>query len=450
MKLRATRYPNNEVRIALYPERLPSSSGWGASFSGDESQGETDKTLKETQDRLERLEKDRLEEPFNIKSKVDTVQRKPRLSLSRYGKRQVLRAGSCFDRTEGTERLLLTGTLPGTGNKAHRALAENSSYASKTLTNWLTRRYPGAKWMYCWEFQGRGALHIHLVVEVPLSVSPFIKAHFKDEWNRILRRICVLSGVDLYAKTKNYSHKNETTQADVTVCTREPSRYISKYISKSKSHAKAFGRFPPKTWYQISRSLLRVLRDRTEIFEVEGLSYSQALCSWEATKSVVSRYEVAGARRFDGAVLSCSAYYYGSDFDPLELHKNMAPQKQVTLPLETVLKMGMTTLERYPGAKAMSHCTQYQKLKDGMGTGTLSRMQLIMLGDIIVDCLGATWNGMRDRTSAAMWVRTYTEWRRKNKLECTITEQWEEQILTICEDYLTERTVRTIVERQTS
>lgn len=437
MKLRATRYPNNEVRIALYPERLPSSSGWGASFSGDESQSETGETLKETQDRLVRSELEQRESAFNIKSKLDTVPRKPRLSLSRYGRRQILRAGSCFDSGEETERLLLTGTLPGTGNRAHRALSENSSYASKTLTNWLNRRSPGCKWIYTWEFQGRGALHIHCVVEVPLSVARYIKRFFKDEWNRILRAICRKSGVDLYAKTKTYSHTDKTTQADVTVCTREPSRYISKYISKQGSHAKAFGRFPPKTWYQISRSLLRVLRDRTQIYEVEGLSYSQALAAWETTKSVVSRYEIAGSRRFDGAVLSCSAYYYGNNFDPLELNKNMQPSKSVTLPLETVLRMGMTTLERYPGAKSISHCSQYQKLKDGMATGMLSRTQLLTLGEIIQQCLGATWDNMRDKTSAAMWIRTHTEWRRKNGLECLITESWEEEIVTICDNYLT-------------
>lgn len=437
MKLRVTAYPNNERRIALYPERLPSSSGWGADWYLSESQSETKESLKETQDRLDRSESEQRESAFNIKLKVDTVQRKRRLELSRYGRRQILRAGSCFDTSETTERLLLTGTLPGTGNRAHKALAEYSSYASKTLTNWLTRRAPGCKWMYTWEFQKRGALHIHLVVEVPLPVSEYVKAHFKDEWNRILCSICNKSGTNLYAKTATYAHSPDKTQADVTICTREPSRYISKYISKQGSHAKAFGRFPPKTWYQISRSLLRVLRDRTVVYEVEGLSHSQALATWEEIKSLVSRYDLAGSARFAGVVLSCSAYYYHSDFNPMSIHKNLAPQKTVTLPIETVLRMGITTLERYPDAKSISHCSQYQKLKDGMGTGMLSRMQLLTLGEIIQQCLGATWDNMRDKTSAAMWIKTHTEWRRKNGLECLITEAWEEEIVTICDNYLT-------------
>jgi hypothetical protein len=432
-----TAFPNGERRIALYPERLPKDIFKEASQSLGQSQDETSETQDDIDTVSESLCSEQCESTFNIKSKVDTVPRKPRLSLSRYGRRQILRAGSCFDTSETTERLLLTGTLPGTGNRAHKALAEYSSYASKTLTNWLTRRSPGCKWMYTWEFQKRGALHIHLVVEVPLSVSKYVKAHFKDEWNRILRSICNKSGTNLYAKTATYSHSEKTTQADVTVCDREPSRYISKYISKGSTHAKAFGRFPPKTWYQISRSLLRVLRGRTVVYEVEGLSYSQALQSWEDIKSLVSRYDVAGARRFAGSILSCHGYYYHSDFNPLEINKNMQSSKSLTLPLSTIVRMGITTLENYPSAKAISHATTYAALRKAMDSKTLDETGMLLLADTIQSCLGATWDGMRKKTSAAMWMKSYESWLEKHEKESKITQQWMEEIVTICNNYLT-------------
>ena len=432
-----TAFPNNERRIALYPERLPKDIFKEASQSQGESQGETDKTGDFLVGTCDSSFSDRDDSPFNIKSKVDTVPRKPRLSLSRYGRRQILRAGSCFDTSETTERLLLTGTLPGTGNRAHKALAEYSSYASKTLTNWLTRRSPGCKWMYTWEFQKRGALHIHLVVEVPLSVSKYVKAHFKDEWNRILRSICNKSGTNLYAKTATYSHSDKATQADVTVCDRETSRYISKYISKSSAHAKAFGRFPPKTWYQISRSLLRSLKDRTVVYEVEGLSYSQALCSWQNIQTLVSRYDIAGARRFEGSILSCHAYYYHSDFNPVELNKNMQSSKSLTLPLSTIIRMGITTLENYPSAKAISHATTYSAMKKAMDLKTLDETGMLLMGDTIQFCLGATWDGMREKTSAAMWLKSYEGWLEKHEMRSKITEEWNEEIVTICNNYLT-------------
>lgn len=443
MELRVTAYPNNERRIALFPEPLPKDLLRELSEVQCQSQDKTDESCECRLCLTERIKREQRVSAFNIKSKLDTVPRKPRLSLSRYGRRQILRAGSCFDNSETTQRLLLTGTLPGTGNRAHRALAENSSYASKTLTNWLNRRSPKCPWMYTWEFQGRGALHIHLVVELPAAAAAYVRSHFKDEWNRILREIKHRSGVDVYAKTKTYSHSPDKTQADVTLCTREPSRYISKYISKGNAHAKAFGRFPPKTWYQISRSLLAKLRERTVTYEVTGLSYSQALCAWETIQSVVSAYDLAGARRFSGAVLSAHGYYYHSDFDPLALHPNMQPSKRVTLPITTILRTGITTLERYPGAKAISHTTTLKALVEGMKTGTLSQSQLLLLGDTIEQCLGATWDGMRDKTSAAIWIRSYECWLEQHELETKITQTWRDEIDNICKLYLTPESLGT-------
>lgn len=430
-------FPNGERRIALYPERLPKDIFKEGSQSKSESQCETDETGSAVAVMLSDISSDTGESPFNIKSKVDTVPRSRRMALSRYGRRQILRAGSCFNSDETTQRLLLTGTLPGTGSKAHRTLAEYSSYASKTLTNWLTRRIPGAKWMYCWEFQKRGALHIHLVIEVPVSVSGYIQIHFKDEWNRILRAICHKSGTDLYAKTANYSHSNSKTQADVTICDREPSRYISKYISKASVSAKSFGRFPPKTWYQISRSLLCVLRDKTEIYEVEGLSNSQALRTWEAIQTLVSRFDIAGARRFDGAVLSCHGYYYDDYFAPIELHKNMMKKGQTGLPVVTVAKIALKTLENYPSARCYTRHVDISGLKEATLNGTASETEMLMLIDTIVDALGATWSSMRKKTQAAMLVKSYTEVRRIRKWNATITDKWEKEINKICEDYLT-------------
>ena len=114
-----------------------------------------------------------------------------------------------------TERLLLTGTLPGSQLKAFQALAEFSTYATKTLSNWITRHNPSCKWQYVWEFQKRGALHVHFVCEVSLLGGERIKRDFKDEWIRILRAIQSKSGVDLFAKTPFYSNAEKVVQADV-------------------------------------------------------------------------------------------------------------------------------------------------------------------------------------------------------------------------------------------
>lgn len=422
MKIRVTRYPNNETRIALYPERFPKSFEQLCQEPLDSSSGSDSSPGR----------------AFNIKSKVDTVHRTRRLALSRNGRRQVLRAGSCFDSSETTQRLLLTGTLPGTGYKAFRALAEYSTYASKTLTNWITRRSPGCAWVYTWEFQGRGALHIHLVIEVPLSVSDYIQSHFKDEWNRILRSICRLSGVDLYAKTANYSHSNEKVQADVTICDREPSRYISKYITKSSTHAKAFGRFPPKTWYQVSRSLLKRLRDSTAVYEWSGLSYRQSLKFIEDATHHLSQYVLSGSRRFMGSILAWSGYLYSEKFDIEEFGGNFAMKERQLLSIETMVKKAMTVSRNYPAARCFMRSANANEIENAIANGTATLMQMKTLIATIMQSLTTIWGSMHNKTQAALFLKCSIEWWDAKYGHVNYTDSYRDEINTICNNYLTQ------------
>ena len=421
MKIRVTRYPNNETRIALYPERFPKSFEALCQEPLDSSSGSDSPP----------------DRAFNIKSKVDTVPRKRRMALSRNGRRQVLRAGACFDSTETTRRLLLTGTLPGTGNQAFRTLAEYSSYASKTLTNWLNRRSPGCPWMYTWEFQGRGALHIHLVVEVPLPMSGYIEAHFKDEWNRILRKICNLSGRNLYAKTAKYSHSEDKTQADVTICDREPSRYISKYITKSSTHAKAFGRFPPKTWYQVSRSLLKRLRDSTSVYEWEGLSYRQSLKFIEDASHRLSQYVLSGSRRFMGSILAWSGYLYSEEFNIEEFGGNFAMKERQLLSIETMVKKAMTVSQNYPAARCYMRSVNANEIESAIANGTATLTQMKTLIATIMESLTTIWDRMHNRTQAALFLKCSIEWWDAKYGHVGYTESYRDEINTICNNFLT-------------
>lgn len=429
MKLRVQRFPNNEVRLALYPERFP-------------------KTLKQlcSEPLISSTESNSAPSgALDIKSKDDTEPRRRRLALSRYGRRQVLRSGSCFDSSEQTERLLLTGTLPGSSIKAFKALSEYSTYASKTLTNWLTRRSPGCAWQYVWEYQKRGALHIHLVVEVPLSVSGYIKAHFKDEWNRVLRAICTKSGVNLYAKTEKYSHPDQKTQADVTICTREPSRYISKYLTKLATHAKAFGRFPPKTWYQISRSLLKRLKDRTETYEIESLSYRQALRVIEDFEPLIERYDISGCRRFEGAVLSWHGYFYYPTFNPSEWSGKLMKKGQALLSVQVVASQVRNAVRECPATQSIIRTKTHYRFYEYMDRGMLSETELLMYIETGMQSLVTTWEGMGKQSLGAMVVSMGLTWWEQKYKYCLIDSTQQAEILKNCKLCLTGEPFRTNV-----
>lgn len=315
MKVKVCRYPNNEVRIAVYPEKLPTACRDGTSNQhsaiDSPTQDSTIAPLSSSSSECTVTDSRTLD----IKFKVETVTAKRRQELSRYGRRRILRAGSCFSSDEGSVRLLLTGTLPGSTRESFRVLADNSSYVTHRLCNWLTRRQKGARWMYTWEFQRRGALHLHLVIEVSEENATFIEREFKHEWNRLLTTIGNRNGVDMWKKTETYSHSKEATQTDVQRCTREPSRYISKYISKANAKGFAPSRFAPVRWYQISRSLLRELDSRTEIYERGSLSYSQARLFVENAVHLLNGYQLSGSRTFRGSVYAWSGYGYGEDFE---------------------------------------------------------------------------------------------------------------------------------------
>lgn len=437
MRAKITRYPNNEIRVAVYPEKFPKpieSLNNGSPFElGNESDEQLITPLVERPD----LFSEQDDSPLDIKSKDDTPCRPRRWALSRNGRNQLLRAGACFDNTPQTERLLLTGTLPGSTIAAFRALAQFSTYASKTLTNWITRHNPGCKWEYAWEFQKRGALHIHLVIEVPLSVSSYVKVHFKDEWNRIIRAICSKSGTDLYAKRENYSHDPQKTQADVTVCDREPSRYISKYISKNATNAHGFNRFPPKQWYQCSRSLLKALAAQTQTFIQEGLSHRQALCFIEDAQTNLCQSALAGWRRFEGCVLAWSGYCYADTFEITDWGKNFMDVRKQTLSIEHIAKRAIATSKEYPQVRCYLKTCNATGIETAMRSQDVSDTEMLLLIQTITEALITKWDFLHSKVIAARFLQQSINWWQAKFGYCQWTPEFRLAIDKICEDSLT-------------
>lgn len=437
MKARVTLYPNDEARVAVFPEKLPKDyfrkpSGAELQVPDNNPEDENCTTVKRPD-----LFSDRAESALDIKSKVDTPERPRKLYLSRNGRNTILRAGSCFDNTSLTERLLLTGTLPGRLREAHEALAEFSTYASKTLTNWLTRREPGCKWMYTWEFQKRGALHIHLVVELPHSASAYVKEHFQDEWNRILSTISEKSGVNLYKRTHKYVHSKRVTQADVRVCDREPSRYISKYISKKATNGFARWRYPPKTWYQVSRSLLAQLREKTQVYEVSGLSYRQALVFIENATHTVSTGSRCGHRRFEGAALCWSAYSYRQDFTIQEFSEKMMNVKYTLTSTELIAKHAITVSKDYPQSRAYLRSKDWGTIGSRIELGVATEDEMLLYIEAVTIAITTVWDSLNRKENAARFLQRSHNWWEAKFGYRTITSEFKMEIDNICEEALT-------------
>lgn len=372
---------------------------------------------------------------LDIKSKVHTETRKPRIALSRRGRLTIHRAGACFDMGEDSERLLLTGTLPGSLPEAFEAIAQYSTYATGTLCNWLTRRHPGCKWLYAWEYQKRGALHLHLVAELPLQAAAYVKEHFKDEWNRILTAITAKSGVNLRRKTKNYVHTGDVTQADVTICTKEPSRYISKYVSKQGTTGFGRWRYPPRQWYQVSRSLLRSLRERTQIHEKEGLSYRQARTFIEDSLHNLSSCVKAGSRFFTGSVLSWSAYGYRENLTIEEFGVGFMRSGTSVMPVEVLAKIAVSTLEGYPQARCWNRLLTATEMRTIMAMPMRSETELLLVIQTVTESLTTAWGLLNDKQKAARFLYQQHQWFKNKYGYQSYTPEFVEELKTFIKTY---------------
>lgn len=219
--------------------------------------------------------------------------------FSSYAKRKLLQAGAVMDElAPKSEVLFITATLPGSTRAAYRALAEFSGYAIHRFKAWVAKRV-SAKWdFWCWEWQRRGALHLHYAVHVPdPDKRAEIKRLLKEEWARILDSICELSGVDLWARKHGGTWKGrlDVLQVKCEEVKKSVARYLAKYFSKGQESGgkKVEQAFYPSRWYGVSRPLNQAIRERTwEVMRRVVSSRSEAERLYSDTSALIASWGV--------------------------------------------------------------------------------------------------------------------------------------------------------------
>lgn len=184
-------------------------------------------------------------------------------------RRTLLRAGGALELLHGGAKrvLFLTGTLPGSTDTAMDAIARYSSYVVDRLKTWLHDNGGTSYSMYVWERQKRGALHLHYAVYIePGQDGRRIYHGFKGYWYKLLCAVSTKSGVDLFAKKRGGTWKNnpKVVQAKAVWCDRSVAAYLSKYLGKRVNCIGEGGWAPtyyPVRWWGVSRPLLAKLRE---------------------------------------------------------------------------------------------------------------------------------------------------------------------------------------------
>lgn len=437
MRARISRYPNNEIRVAVFPERVPKLDSVDGTQPCQISPIANEDSTTAPLLSLPSSSAPGSDPLLDINFKVEREGRKRRVGLSRYGRRRVLRSGSCFSKGEDSVRLLLTGTLPGSTREALKAMAEYSSYFTHRLCAWITYREKGAKWQYVWEYQKRGALHLHLVVELTQENAQYVESEFKNEWNRLLNAVSDKSGVNLFKKTATYAHTEDKTQADTLRCTREPSRYISKYITKKNTKSFGVNRFPPKQWYQISRSLLRELEEGTEVYERSGLSYKQAREFIEEAAHNLDACEYAGSCEFRGRVYSWSGYGYSEHFKIEEWGNGFMERAETVLHVRFVVQRLANIAKRYPQVSCYMRGSGYSDLVNRVRLQTATETEMYWYIERCISACMVAYPNINNKPPVAATLIATHNWFVQKRGYGFLTDNFLVELNKICEELLT-------------
>jgi hypothetical protein len=165
------------------------------------------------------------------------------------------------------ECIMLTGTLPGSTSDAMATIADLASAIVEKVRRWVRYHSESKYWLYTWEWQKRGALHIHYVVYEPNpDRRDRLLRDWKEKWTEVLLSFGTEKALCLFDRGDKGSwlEKLSVVQADAIALIKNPARYLSKYLSKSKYGKTGDNElFSPKQWSGCSRLLLALTESLT-------------------------------------------------------------------------------------------------------------------------------------------------------------------------------------------
>lgn len=225
-------------------------------------------------------------------------------SESRFGARgrdTIREFGAVSDELFGANALFLTLTLPGTGAAQYRSLAEWSSYVVQRVTQWWRDNAEGVQFAWVWEWQKRGALHLHAVVaSADRGGLDRIRLGWWEECHRVLQDVSAKSDCNLFENTQTgVNHENSPScQFDAQWVKKSAARYLAKYLGKRKEPGESVSFFAPARWWSVSSHALVEIRARRRIWLLESASLDRlesavavAIARVERTASGIKWYQ---------------------------------------------------------------------------------------------------------------------------------------------------------------
>lgn len=213
--------------------------------------------------------------------------------LTLHGKRLISEYAAAIERKYGKQHcIFLTGTLPGSTVEALTEIAKCQKTIQRRLRQWLhdvTACSVAA--VIVWEYQKRGALHLHVLVGHDDSRKlRLIRRGFRQYWVGLLSRLSDERGVDLFATSDGRSHRTtpHVVRAWAQPVKKTVSSYLAKYLSKSGGSNVPYGAKHISRLWGATRQARLLWKSFTELVISAPAPLSEVGALWEAVHTRLS------------------------------------------------------------------------------------------------------------------------------------------------------------------
>lgn len=209
---------------------------------------------------------------------------------------------------------VITLTLPASGHEAYDALSRYSGYATNRLFQVVRREKDNASlhWFYVWEYQKRGALHLHICLyHQEGSVSREIGEKLLTAWRSVLCDISGRCGIDLlfsrgFGRRVALCDMQSLNQTMHFGC----GAYFSKYASKTagsrgytdssegREIRENCERYPVSRFWGSSQNLKVLVRENSLSFKKEDLQREEVEDMESETLRVLSLLQTTQVQSF--------------------------------------------------------------------------------------------------------------------------------------------------------
>jgi hypothetical protein len=205
-------------------------------------------------------------------------------------------------------------TLPANHEEAFVALSKNTYFATHRIFSYLKKQYHGeVSWFYVWEYQKRGALHLHMAVHHRASLLlPTICSDIKRAWIRILQDIGEMENTCMFTdKSLKKCVMPEQWQMHSAQIRKGVGAYFSKYAGKEESKQSWYcQKYPISRFWGSSKQIKKVISENsvTAIWDFQGDLESAEKFHAELLEKLILSIEIVKITKYNFCITSNHSY----------------------------------------------------------------------------------------------------------------------------------------------